>query len=129
MGGCDHFPQRTGKRSGSPGCGSRLRRRVRADVHAPGPLRSARFARGKSALGFPIPVAPLGGAAWSRARSRRCCDRPGAARSLLPAFSTGVFSGRKPCLSSWSIISSSSAWISETMLQGMRPSRAQVSPR
>ena len=52
-----------------------------------------------------------------------------AGRGLLPIFSTGVFRGRKPCLRSWSIISSSSAWISETMLQGIRPSRAQVSPR
>lgn len=45
----------------------------------------------------------------------------------LPNFSTGVLSGRKPCLRSCSIISSSSVWISETMLQGIRPTRSLTS--
>lgn len=48
---------------------------------------------------------------------------------FLPNFSTGVFSGRNPCLRSWSIISSSSVWISDTMLQGIRPTRSRISAR
>lgn len=47
----------------------------------------------------------------------------------LPILSTGVFKGRKPCFMSWSIVSSSSACISDTMLQGMRPDRPWIAPR
>lgn len=47
---------------------------------------------------------------------------------VIPILSTGVLSGRKPCLMSSSMVSSSSARISETMLQGISPILPLTSP-
>lgn len=45
----------------------------------------------------------------------------------VPIFSTGVFSGRKPCWRSWLIISPSSVSISDIMLHGTSPLRPHTS--
>lgn len=50
-------------------------------------------------------------------------DPPTERQDPVPILSTGVLSGRKPCCSSCSSVSSSSARISDTMLQGSSPVR------